>query len=1680
MKIRVDDYNTVVNFPDGMDMEEVQTKLKEKFPPLPKLSTWEQTYTRPLVQGNIAAQKFSESVASFSNKVDMLSGVVEDGLVGAYTGVRKLVDSHYNPDHDGFLPYLKKGGGFGKAADLWGENAEMFKQNAVKYGYNKVDEIIGGAAGGAPVGITEFMMNVPWATMTGAVEAKRQGKNWIWGGLEEGVMRWGLGKFFGALHPYKKYVSVPSGAAAMGAETYIKTGDIDEGLMATAQGGLMMATSKGGYMGMRDLAGKQKVNPFLIQAPTLTPKLKEFADEDFSVVNWGNTVRTNMANRIIKDAKEGKAKAMILEDKNGETAGLISYVTEGDKMTGKEFVVAKGKDAGLGDYAMDTFLAGVERSGIKEIKTNAYSPENRTTDLEGFYGKKGFTKEVNPESGLEWLVKRFGAADKDAEVNIDAYYDSLRSMGGESYVKYAQKGGHTELDVERHGHGKKGSESKAKANYTHPTDESLSAYVNRLYAYGTKPLKDPDIRNKDNPEHNLGKEIYFFQADNMVQVHSPLWKELREKAIEKLKKDGAYDAEDPAAVHEMTNRMAKEGGYNGVDLGDAGAIFLQSGLKTSHVNPVMDKVLESHEVNGGGTFNMRTGEDMAGKPLYSVGVGDIDPVTGEVSLRTYIAEKKVITHAELKKFIVKNADLLSNPNFAVGTWYEAETGRTWLDVVALVADKQKATALGERFNQKAIFNLKEMEVIDTGGTGEMGTAKAADAGMSTSAKVEGGGSDGDGGSGKKADKEYKRFVKLSTPELQELAQRCIKATSENNYGYIGEVFKHLQVNGDVQRLVDEIAKFNKVEDATGTGTRHIKTLGQTVQDAEGYIKGMREELETGAKDMGYFVNELKGLSNNLVDAVYQLQAWKRVLIDFGGHVDGLHKKAAKASATELDKLDFINNFQMLIEIEALMRMGQANVGRALGANRLQMEGAHIDFSQLTEKMILDNPLVQNQIDVLRTRFKDADIEKVLTDWKEVKIKQPKSVKIYVNKLQGSKLGNVLLEGTNVNLLSSLWSQSANLLGNVGRVALDFGEAYLGVGVGKMLSKINPKRDRVTLGESNARVVEMLNASLDAFVLRPYEAVKKGIAGVPEYIRSKKSFVDILQDIIDAPEKFEQWNQTTGVDPYAMKTNEAPDGKVLATTGDKAISSAFLRDSAFGKIADTVMLENQTAMNVFWKMLDVTGASVRDASYGLLNFVDKPFKEIHYRGEVAAQLYKRSLTKENPTQWTKDMYEKVLNYRENKPFEAKDDVYQEIMEIDKAGIDMAREGTWQAELPTSLKKAQSFLVSSPMARVAFAQFFKTPVNLLKYPAERFPVLSLGFKEVRADLMGSNGALAQNKAIAQQLMGHLLVGAATSLFLSGRVTGAHPPEIRQALLQSGIPENSIYVGDKWIDYNRIEPIGTILSMVANFMSVKNYIKADHAEDMHLVMVLATSKSILSKTWMTQTRDLLEFFTDPKRNWKAFEQSWVTKLSPMSGLVRWGWGQYDPYVREAKTFNEMLTAVYAPVQNRMKLDSLGEVVDNVPKYAGMKITTPKRNDPIYMEMAKLKMSIPHEDDKFSFDGTTIEMTPEESWKLRRALSENFHVKDFLNKWVSSEKYQRLPAAVQAESISDILSDFREMAASKVLYENKKIVRDIVNQKKADVLNYLTIHAPDQATSSDFSDFLTPKPNYKVPRIE
>src|SRR5579859_1153119 len=109
-------------------------------------------------------------------------------------------------------------------------------------------------------------------------------------------------------------------------------------------------------------------------------------------------------------------------------------------------------------------------------------------------------------------------------------------------------------------------------------------------------------------------------------------------------------------------------------------------IKADISGQVVNNILKLIQQNGGATYNLSKG-NLVGTNAYAVA---IYPDREEIL-------EGVAEHDDIQHYLDINEDLLSNSNNSFGAWTSG--GKTYLDVVATISNKEQAVELGRKHKQ---------------------------------------------------------------------------------------------------------------------------------------------------------------------------------------------------------------------------------------------------------------------------------------------------------------------------------------------------------------------------------------------------------------------------------------------------------------------------------------------------------------------------------------------------------------------------------------------------------------------------------------------------------------------------------------------------------------------------------------------------------------------------------------------------------------------------------------------------------------------------------------------------------------------------------------------------------------------------------------------------------------------
>jgi hypothetical protein len=431
----------------------------------------------------------------------------------------------------------------------------------------------------------------------------------------------------------------------------------------------------------------------------------------------------------------------------------------------------------------------------------------------------------------------------------------------------------------------------------------------------------------------------------------------------------------------------------------------------------------------------------------------------------------------------------------------------------------------------------------------------------------------------------------------------------------------------------------------------------------------------------------------------------------------------------------------------------------------------------------------------------------------------------------------------------------------------------------------------------------------------------------------------------------------------------------------------------------------------------------------------------------------------------------------------------------AGEVEARGALFQDPLETGALRG----VTSAMSRTPFfhllVPFVKTPLRILERTAIDYTPLGLMKDRVRADIMA--GGPRRDEALARIGLGTLMVYTAFQMAEDRGIVGNDGDYTSSARLSR--PSYSLRVGDDVIEFKRFDPLGTLLGWGAD---LRAYLDDEQTkppaergavpEQLIEAAVWATQANILSKTWLTSLRDLVDLASSTKEGqsadgWGRYLQSFATRFVPASGIQRsLTRGEQGVDHEAAGIWEGLLRNSFGAPKLPIKRDALG---DPVPVESGDRLIGLKAgpgpsdiDDPLHAEMERLSFDLGRP--TRSFHGVRLNSAQfsrylELRGQVVRKPSTGMTMKEALDALIKLPEYQALPRAGKVQAIRDEMSGYSDLAGMELVREDHDLARRVaanqvwdqgllqglsdgtVDQQTQELFQQLGLTGDDQATS-------------------
>lgn len=428
-----------------------------------------------------------------------------------------------------------------------------------------------------------------------------------------------------------------------------------------------------------------------------------------------------------------------------------------------------------------------------------------------------------------------------------------------------------------------------------------------------------------------------------------------------------------------------------------------------------------------------------------------------------------------------------------------------------------------------------------------------------------------------------------------------------------------------------------------------------------------------------------------------------------------------------------------------------------------------------------------------------------------------------------------------------------------------------------------------------------------------------------------------------------------------------------------------------------------------KAVDIAGEVVR-TPFRALAAEDAIFKGINRTGTLYALAYRQA----------------IKEGAKNVSMRARELVANPTREMMKAALEDGLYFTFNNQLGAAGQKTLDVLHSTKagkLAQFAVVPFFRTPVNILKFGIHRSPLAPLTQK-FQEDIKA--GGAKRDMAVARMMTGTAIMTAAFSMAAAGLLTGGGEPdkERKAADRIAGWRPYSVRLGNKFLEYRRLEPLGMLLGMAVDIYELSDYMTREESDHWIKMAGMAFAQNITSKTFLTGLTNLMKAMSEPEQYGDNYLGAMTGSFVP--GVVGQAARARDPWERDTDPDKNLKGLAYAwddvkrDIQARipgqreklpLRRDALGQpmpLTDSPSMFNPIRTGELRTDDPVAMELANARARVSPAKGVIQ----NVKLTPEEKEAYGRA--SGTVTRGRLERLFASPAYQGLPQFLRDEKIS------------------------------------------------------------------
>ncbi len=208
------------------------------------------------------------------------------------------------------------------------------------------------------------------------------------------------------------------------------------------------------------------------------------------------------------------------------------------------------------------------------------------------------------------------------------------------------------------------------------------------------------------------------------------------------------------------------------------------------------------------------------------------------------------------------------------------------------------------------------------------------------------------------------------------------------------------------------------------------------------------------------------------------------------------------------------------------------------------------------------------------------------------------------------------------------------------------------------------------------------------------------------------------------------------------------------------------------------------------------------------------------------------------------------------FEGNKDLFNSVKKSVDHAEKIGKQATFQqdpegllSEVVEGLRKKADGHLGGKLAQLAIFPFTRTPMNMLDEVIKHTPASAVTARFWKTLKHGTD--MEKVEVVAKMATGTAIMYSVGTLFASDRIQGSINPNDREAFKAAGIKEHSIKIGDTWYGYEKLGPVGVMLSTASDYVNFKH-----QDPDASLTLLFSQSLSLASDQSLYRTlREVLD---------------------------------------------------------------------------------------------------------------------------------------------------------------------------------------------------------------------------------